>query len=78
VPVSRERPAHRDGIKLLRRRFGGGKGEASAALLPNAERRFDFEIVFPTPAIGRQNLFLSMSREGFAAEIAPAQLSGFP
>jgi len=73
---TREGPARREGIKLLKRVFVA-QGEASATLIPNNERRFDFEIVFPTPAIGRQTYSFAMSREGFAAEIAPARTFGF-
>lgn len=53
------------------------RGEARAALLPAAERRFDFEIVFPSAAIGTQRFSWTFSREGFRRDIAPARTFGF-
>ena len=72
----RERPATRNGIKVLKR-VEVVQGEAQAALVPAAERRFDFEIVFATPVIGRQTYSFGMTRKGFASEIAPARTFGF-
>jgi UDP-3-O-[3-hydroxymyristoyl] N-acetylglucosamine deacetylase len=72
----KERPAGHKGIKLLRR-VEVAQGDAKAALVPAAARSFDFEIVFPTPAIGRQSYSFAMSRQGFAREIAPARTFGF-
>ncbi|HEY2070271.1 MAG TPA: UDP-3-O-acyl-N-acetylglucosamine deacetylase [Rhizomicrobium sp.] len=54
-----------------------GKGEARAALLPAEHYGFDFEIVFPTPAIGTQTMDWTFSRAGFRADIAPARTFGF-
>ena len=34
---------------------------AQASLSPGAKSRFEFEIDFPTPAIGRQSLALDLS-----------------
>jgi UDP-3-O-[3-hydroxymyristoyl] N-acetylglucosamine deacetylase len=61
----------------VRRRIEVRHGEASASLSPAATREFDFEIVFPSAAIGRQTFNWTFSREGFAAEIAPARTFGF-
>jgi UDP-3-O-[3-hydroxymyristoyl] N-acetylglucosamine deacetylase len=52
-------------------------GEARATLHPADAYSFDFEIVFPSPAIGRQTYHWPFSREGFRAEIAPARTFGF-
>jgi UDP-3-O-[3-hydroxymyristoyl] N-acetylglucosamine deacetylase len=71
-----ERPAGREGVKVLRR-VEVNQGDAVAALSPSDEPRFDFEIVFPTEAIGRQKFSFIASREGFAKEIAPARTFGF-
>ena len=53
------------------------KGEARAALLPAAERQFDFEIAFASAAIGTQRLSWTFSQQGFRREIAPARTFGF-
>jgi UDP-3-O-[3-hydroxymyristoyl] N-acetylglucosamine deacetylase len=52
-------------------------GEARATLHPAESYSFDFEIVFPSPAIGRQTYSWPFSAEGFRAEIAPARTFGF-
>jgi len=54
-----------------------GEGEVTAALLPSDARVFDFEIVFPTPAIGTQHRTWFQSPESFRREIAPARTFGF-
>ncbi len=53
------------------------QGEASAVLAPSDTREFDFEIVFPSAAIGTQRLVWSFSPEGFRRDIAPARTFGF-
>ena len=53
------------------------QGEARAALFPAAKRQFDFEIVFPSAAIGTQHFSWTFSREGFRRDIAPARTFGF-
>ena len=72
----RERPASRNGIKVLKR-LEVAQGDARAALVPSSERRFEFEIVFSTPAIGRQTFSFMVSRDRFGREIAPARTFGF-
>ena len=52
-------------------------GEARATLHPSASYEFDFEIVFPSPAIGRQTFHWPFSQAGFEADIAPARTFGF-
>jgi UDP-3-O-[3-hydroxymyristoyl] N-acetylglucosamine deacetylase len=52
-------------------------GDARATLHPAESYSFDFEIVFPSPAIGRQTYSWPFSAEGFRAEIAPARTFGF-
>jgi UDP-3-O-[3-hydroxymyristoyl] N-acetylglucosamine deacetylase len=52
-------------------------GGASATLEPAEDLIFDFEIDFASPAIGRQRLVWTFSREGFRRDIAPARTFGF-
>ena len=54
-----------------------GQGDARASLSPAGRRAFEFEIVFPSEAIGRQTFSWDFSAEGFAREIAPARTFGF-
>jgi UDP-3-O-[3-hydroxymyristoyl] N-acetylglucosamine deacetylase len=61
----------------VRCRIEVSQGEASASLSPADGREFDFEIVFPSAAIGRQTFAWTFSREGFASDIAPARTFGF-
>ena len=52
--------------------------DASASLSPAASASYDFEIEFPTAAIGRQTFTLDFSAaENFAELIAPARTFGF-
>ena len=53
------------------------QGDASAALLPAEARQFDFEIVFPTAAIGTQRFSWTFSPDAFRRDIAPARTFGF-
>jgi UDP-3-O-[3-hydroxymyristoyl] N-acetylglucosamine deacetylase len=73
---ARERTALRRAIRILRR-VEVRQGEALAALEPSDALRFDFEIDFPTPAIGRQFFSFDFSRQSYAREIAPARTFGF-
>lgn len=52
-------------------------GQARATLHPADATSFDFEIVFPSPAIGRQIFHWPFSPEGFRRDIAPARTFGF-
>ena len=52
-------------------------GEARATLHPAEAFGFDFEIVFPSPAIGRQMFHWPFASETFRREIAPARTFGF-
>ncbi len=45
--------------------------------MPAEDFVFDFEIVFPSPAIGTQTFHWPFSPETFRAEIAPARTFGF-
>jgi len=72
----REQPGARRSIEILRR-VEVKNGEASAALVPAAAYAFDFEIVFPTPAIGTQRMDWDFSCEAFRRDIAPARTFGF-
>jgi UDP-3-O-[3-hydroxymyristoyl] N-acetylglucosamine deacetylase len=68
--------APRRAIKVLKRVDVSHK-DGSAALLPHDGLVYDFEIEFPTPAIGRQTYSFAFSPEGFRREIAPARTFGF-
>jgi UDP-3-O-[3-hydroxymyristoyl] N-acetylglucosamine deacetylase len=72
----RDVPGERKTIEVLRR-VEARQGEASAALEPAPGLGFDFEIDFPTPAIGRQSCHFIFSQEAFRHEIAPARTFGF-
>jgi UDP-3-O-[3-hydroxymyristoyl] N-acetylglucosamine deacetylase len=72
----REQAGARRGIKILKAVSAEQKG-ASCALQPADILSFEFEIEFPTKAIGRQSYAFPFSREGFAREIAPARTFGF-
>ncbi|HTQ14353.1 MAG TPA: UDP-3-O-acyl-N-acetylglucosamine deacetylase [Rhizomicrobium sp.] len=77
---AREQAGARPSIEVLRR-VEVTEGKASAALVPAAADApglsFDFEIAFPTPAIGTQRMTWRFSREAFARDIAPARTFGF-
>lgn len=66
----------RQAIKVLRP-VTVQAGEARATLYPAKAASFDFEIVFPSVAIGRQTLHWPFSVEGFRRDIAPARTFGF-
>jgi UDP-3-O-[3-hydroxymyristoyl] N-acetylglucosamine deacetylase len=72
----RELAAPRHAIKILKRVEVTHK-DASAALIPYNHLEYDFEIEFPTPAIGRQTFSLAFSADAFRREIAPARTFGF-
>jgi UDP-3-O-[3-hydroxymyristoyl] N-acetylglucosamine deacetylase len=71
-----ERQGPRKAIRI-KKEVAVEKGEASAKLIPAGLREFDFEITFPTPAIGTQTFAWQFSREAFARDIAPARTFGF-
>lgn len=66
----------REGI-AVRKTIEVHHGEAHASLFPAEQRAFDFEIAFPSAAIGRQTFSWPFSAEGFARDIAPARTFGF-
>jgi UDP-3-O-[3-hydroxymyristoyl] N-acetylglucosamine deacetylase len=72
----REQAAPRHAIKVLKRVEVTHK-DASATLIPSDRLEYDFEIEFPTPAIGRQTFSLAFSADAFRSEIAPARTFGF-
>jgi UDP-3-O-[3-hydroxymyristoyl] N-acetylglucosamine deacetylase len=71
-----DQPGERTGIKVMKR-VACAHGNSSAALMPSDRLEYDFEIDFPTPAIGRQSYALVFSPETFRSEIAPARTFGF-
>ena len=72
----REHGGKRKAIRI-KKEIGVEKGGASAKLMPGETRIFDFEITFPTPAIGTQTMEWNFSGEAFARDIAPARTFGF-
>ena len=72
----KDQAAPRQAIKVLKRVEVSHK-DASAALLPSDRLEYDFEIEFPTPAIGRQTYARAFSGDAFRREIAPARTFGF-
>jgi UDP-3-O-[3-hydroxymyristoyl] N-acetylglucosamine deacetylase len=72
----RERPGARHAVKLLKT-VTAGQGGTTCSLHPADILSFEFEIEFPSKAIGRQTYAFPFSREGFAREIAPARTFGF-
>jgi len=65
----------RSAIKVLRRVDVAHK-DARAALVPADSLSYDFEIVFPSAAIGRQSFSFAFSAEGFRRDVAPARTFG--
>lgn len=72
----REQQGARPAIKILKH-VEVVHGEASAALAPAETYGFDFEIVFPTAAIGTQRMNWLFSAGAFRRDIAPARTFGF-
>lgn len=72
----KDQPGVRRGIRV-KRRVEVSKGDASAALEPDDGRRFDFDISFPTAAIGTQAFSFDLSPAEFRLKIAPARTFGF-
>jgi len=72
----RDQAGARKAIKILKP-VSVQNGEARASLMPADTRIFDFEIVFPTAAIGTQRMTWNFSGAGFARDIAPARTFGF-
>jgi UDP-3-O-[3-hydroxymyristoyl] N-acetylglucosamine deacetylase len=70
------RPAPRTAIRV-RKPVEHVHGNARASLVPSDRLAFDFEIDFPSPAIGRQRFSLAFSPDAFRREIAPARTFGF-
>jgi UDP-3-O-[3-hydroxymyristoyl] N-acetylglucosamine deacetylase len=62
---------------VVRKPVEVSQGDARASLSPATATAFDFEIEFPSKAIGRQGFRFAFSRERFRREIAPARTFGF-
>ncbi len=73
---TRAHPAPRSALKVLKK-VTVQSDEASATLHPASSFTFEFEIVFPSQAIGRQTFHWPFSPAGFRTEIAPARTFGF-
>ena len=61
----------------VKKRVEVSKGDARAALEPEDGRVFDFDISFPSVAIGEQHFSLNFSPSEFRLKIAPARTFGF-
>jgi UDP-3-O-[3-hydroxymyristoyl] N-acetylglucosamine deacetylase len=72
----REQAGERKAIRVLKR-VEVEHGNASAALVPAESYAFDFEIVFPSAAIGTQRMDWTFSSGAFRKDIAPARTFGF-
>jgi UDP-3-O-[3-hydroxymyristoyl] N-acetylglucosamine deacetylase len=72
----REQQGARRAIEILKRVEVAHK-DASAALVPAGRYAFDFEIVFPSAAIGTQRIDWAFSSLAFRDDIAPARTFGF-
>jgi UDP-3-O-[3-hydroxymyristoyl] N-acetylglucosamine deacetylase len=71
-----DRPGARTAIKVLEP-VEHIQGNTRAALMPSDHLEYDFEIDFPTAAIGRQRFSLAFTPDAFRREIAPARTFGF-
>jgi UDP-3-O-[3-hydroxymyristoyl] N-acetylglucosamine deacetylase len=71
-----DQPGVRHAIRV-KRPVEVSKGEASAVLEPEESRHFDFDISFPTAAIGVQHFSFDLSPAEFRLKIAPARTFGF-
>ncbi|HWE06942.1 MAG TPA: UDP-3-O-acyl-N-acetylglucosamine deacetylase [Rhizomicrobium sp.] len=72
----RDQPGTRGAIRIARQ-VEVAQGGASAALVPAEALDFDFDISFPSAAIGTQRLLWAFSGEAFRRDIAPARTFGF-
>ncbi len=52
-------------------------GAAWAEFVPHDRQRFEIEIDFPSPAIGRQQIAFDLEPDTYASEVAPARTFGF-
>jgi UDP-3-O-[3-hydroxymyristoyl] N-acetylglucosamine deacetylase len=66
----------REAIRVLKTVLVEQNG-ASASLSPAQATEYDFEIDFPTPAIGRQTYSFTLTPANFRDQIAPARTFGF-
>ena len=64
-------------IIKIKREIEVKDGEKFARLLPSNDLRFDFEIFFDHPVIGRQKYSFDFSRKNFINKIARARTFGF-
>jgi UDP-3-O-[3-hydroxymyristoyl] N-acetylglucosamine deacetylase len=72
----RDQPGTRGAIRIARQ-VDVAQGGATAALVPAEALDFDFDISFPSAAIGTQRLLWAFSSEAFRRDIAPARTFGF-
>jgi UDP-3-O-[3-hydroxymyristoyl] N-acetylglucosamine deacetylase len=72
----KDQPGERRALRV-KQRVEVSKGDASAALEPYDGRHFDFDISFPTAAIGTQTFAFDFSPAEFRLKIAPARTFGF-
>jgi UDP-3-O-[3-hydroxymyristoyl] N-acetylglucosamine deacetylase len=73
---TRELHGPRTAVRILKR-VEVKNGDARGALVPADRLEFDFEIGFPSAAIGVQHMEWKFSPDSFRVEIAPARTFGF-
>ncbi len=69
-------PGRRKAVRILKP-YTLQEGQTSLSFSPDQDFRLTYVIDFSHPAIGRQTLSFSPTRESFLAEIAPARTFGF-
>jgi UDP-3-O-[3-hydroxymyristoyl] N-acetylglucosamine deacetylase len=72
----KDQPVARQAIRVLKP-IRVEQKDASASLMPAEASDYEFEIEFPTPAIGRQTFAFTLTPANFRADIAPARTFGF-
>ena len=72
----RDLPGTRNAIRV-KKTVEVSNGDARATLEPQDARAFDFDISFPSAAIGQQSFTLDFSPAEFRLKIAPARTFGF-
>ena len=72
----KDQPMARQAIRILKPVHVAQK-DARASLSPGATASYEFEIEFPTRAIGRQSFAFTLTPAEFRRQIAPARTFGF-
>ncbi len=72
----KDQPGARHAVKVLKR-VEVAHSDARASLSPADALEYEFEVDYPTSAIGRQHFAFAFSPEAFRRDIAPARTFGF-